>query len=195
MFGTVIWWSVSELWWTCRTLVTCRTVGCWWSCILMMWFICIAVEWLELLYEPLNYGENDLFGCLIIIVIKLYMVYYLWWFFIWAWVVKLYANWAGILLSQYGKKSKKAVNKWAKKWSACIWANWAYSNYNCKNQPMLYGPTGLNSFSSYCLCHVARHVAHHVISLDTCQRPVKYVMTNIVTNTVVITWWQTCNCH
>jgi len=43
-------------------------------------------------------------------------------------------------------KNKKVVNKWAKKWSACIWANWAYSNYNCKNQPMLYGPTGLNSF-------------------------------------------------
>jgi len=146
MFGTVIWWSVSELWWTCRTLVTCRTVGCWWSCILMMWFICIAVEWLELLYEPLNYGGNDLFGCLIIIVIKLYMVYYLWWFFIWAWVVKLYANWAGILLSQYGKKNKKNVNKWAKKWTAYIWANWAYSNYNCKNQAMLYGPIGLNSF-------------------------------------------------
>ena len=144
MFGTVIWWSVSELWWTCRTLVTCRTIGCWWSCILMMWFICIAVEWLELLYEPLNYGGNDLFGCLIIIVIKLYMVYYLWWFFIWAWVIKLDANWAGILLSQYGKK--KAVNKWAKKWSACIWVNWAYSNYNCKNQPMLYGPIRLNSF-------------------------------------------------
>lgn len=30
------------------------------------------------------------------------------------------------------KKLKNAINKWAKKWLASIWAYWAYLNYNCR---------------------------------------------------------------
>ena len=57
-------------------------------------------------------------------------------FNIWAWAVISYANWARILLGQYGKKTKKADNNWAKKWPASTWASWAQFNYNRKNQPM-----------------------------------------------------------
>jgi hypothetical protein len=53
----------------------------------------------------ISYGGNDLFACLIIIVIKLNVVYYLWRFCTWAWAI--------ISDAIYGKKNKKAANKWA----------------------------------------------------------------------------------
>ena len=190
-------------WWTCRTLWllhrfwcmfrtavfwwTCRTLYGWWMVRTDVCLVHLNVVW------TINYRENDLFGCLIIIIIKLNVVYYLWWFCIWAWAIISGTKWPRILLGLY-EKNKKTINKWAQNVQPAhgpVGLIWIIS----KNQPMLYGPIGPNSFlwqlfSSYYMWHVTCHVWF----LDTCYRHI-YIMTNVVTNTIVVTGWRTCNSH
>jgi hypothetical protein len=95
MFHTAVFW------WTCRTLYG------WWMIRIDVCPVLLNVVW------TINYGENNLFGCLIIIIIKLNVVYYLWRFYMWVWAIISGTKWPRILLGLYGIKNKKTINKWA----------------------------------------------------------------------------------